>query len=130
MISHDRGGSIVLTASMSGYIVNFPQPHSAYGVSKAGVHHLTRSLAAEWVSHKIRVNSISPGCMNTRLSAGEELVEPRKLWLDRIPMGRLGDPEELTGAIILLCSDAGRYITGTDIKIDGKYARSLSIACL
>lgn len=104
---------------MSGYIVNTPQPHPAYGVSKAGVHHLTRSLAAEWVGHNIRVNSISPGIMNTRLSGGDAQASLRRLWLERSPMG-IGDPEDLTGAVILLCSDAGKFMTGTDIKIDGE----------
>lgn len=104
---------------MSGYIVNTPQPHPAYGVSKAGVHHLTRSLAAEWVGHNIRVNSISPGIMNTRLSGGDAQASLRQLWLERSPMG-IGDPEDLTGAVILLCSDAGKFMTGTDIKIDGE----------
>ena len=118
MIAKGNGGSIVLTASMSGYVVNTPQPHPAYAVSKAGVHHLARSLAGEWVGHKIRVNSVSPGIMNTRLSGGAAQAELRKLWLEKSPMG-IGDPEDLTGAVILLCSNAGRFITGTDIKLDG-----------
>lgn len=105
---------------MSGYIVNTPQPHSAYAVSKAGVHHLARSMAAEWVGHNIRVNSISPGIMNTRLSGGPAQAELRRLWLERSPMG-MGDPEDLTGAVILLCSDAGKFMTGMDIKIDGTW---------
>lgn len=112
--------SIIFTASMSGYIVNQPQPHSAYAVSKAGVHHLARSMAGEWVGHGIRVNSISPGIMNTRLSGGPAQAGLRKLWLEKSPMG-IGDPEDLTGAVVLLCSEAGRFITGTDIKIDGGY---------
>ena len=107
---------------MSGYIVNQPQPHSAYAVSKAGVHHLARSMAAEWVGHSIRVNSISPGIMNTRLSGGPSQAGLRRLWLERSPMG-IGDPEDLTGAVILLCSEAGKFITGTDIKIDGEHLR-------
>lgn len=111
---------------MSGYIVNTPQPHPAYGVSKAGVHHLTRSLAAEWVGHNIRVNSISPGIMNTRLSGGDAQAGLRRLWLERSPMG-IGDPEDLTGSVILLCSDAGNFITGTDIKIDGEYIQLMSV---
>lgn len=78
--------SIIFTASMSGYIVNQPQPHSAYAVSKAGVHHLARSMAGEWVGHGIRVNSISPGIMNTRLSGGPSQMELRKLWLEKSPM--------------------------------------------
>ena len=110
---------MILTASMSGYIVNTPQPHPAYAVSKAGVHHLARSLAGEWVGHGIRVNSISPGIMNTRLSGGESQKDLRRLWLERSPLG-IGEPEDLTGAVVLLCGEAGRFITGTDIKIDGE----------
>ncbi|CAF9921027.1 hypothetical protein IMSHALPRED_005071 [Imshaugia aleurites] len=112
--------SIVFTASMSGYIVNQPQPHSAYAVSKASVHHLARSMAGEWVGHGIRVNSISPGIMNTRLSGGPSQQALRRLWLEKSPLG-IGDPEDLTGAVVLLCSEAGRFITGTDVKIDGGY---------
>ncbi|KAL8851244.1 MAG: hypothetical protein Q9221_003875 [Calogaya cf. arnoldii] len=120
MIAKGTGGSIVFTASMSGFVVNTPQPHPAYAVSKAAVHHLSRSLAGEWVGHNIRVNSISPGIMNTRLSGGPAQADLRKLWLEKSPMG-IGDPEDLTGAVILLCSDAGKFITGIDIKLDGGY---------
>ncbi|KAL8682058.1 MAG: hypothetical protein Q9186_001847 [Xanthomendoza sp. 1 TL-2023] len=120
MISRESSGSMILTASMSGLVVNTPQPHPAYAVSKAAVHHLARSLAGEWVGHNIRVNSISPGIMNTRLSGGPAQADLRKLWLEKSPMG-IGDPEDLTGAVILLCSDAGRFITGIDIKLDGGY---------
>jgi sorbose reductase len=73
MISQGSGGHIVFTASISGHYVNFPQPQVSYNVSKAGVLHLTRSLAAEWASSGIRVNSISPGYMNTILNEGEGL---------------------------------------------------------
>lgn len=103
---------------MSGFVVNTPQPHPAYAVSKGAVHHLARSLAGEWVGHGIRVNSISPGIMNTRLSGGPAQADLRKLWLEKSPMG-IGDPEDLTGAVVLLCSDAGKFITGIDIKLDG-----------
>lgn len=119
IIAREASGSIVFTASMSGYIVNQPQPHSAYAISKAGVHHLARSMAGEWVGHNIRVNSISPGIMNTRLSGGPAQADLRSLWLEKSPMG-MGDPEDLTGAVILLCSDAGRFMTGIDIKIEGR----------
>ena len=84
--SNVPSASIVFTASMSGYIVNQPQPHSAYAVSKASVHHLARSMAGEWIGHGIRVNSISPGIMNTRLSGGPSQMGLRKLWLERSPM--------------------------------------------
>ncbi|CAG8160959.1 unnamed protein product [Penicillium salamii] len=120
MEASGRGGSILLTASMSAHYTNFPQPQAAYNASKAGIAHLTRNLAAEWAVHGIRVNSISPGYMDTILNAGDGLADIRKIWDARCPMGRMGDPEEITGAVILLCSQrAGRYITGADIIVDG-----------
>ncbi|KXG53234.1 Short-chain dehydrogenase/reductase SDR [Penicillium griseofulvum] len=120
MESSGKGGCILFTASMSAHYTNFPQPQAAYNASKAGVAHLTRNLAAEWAVHGIRVNSISPGYMDTILNAGDGLAEIRKIWDSRCPMGRMGDPEEITGAVVLLCSRrAGRYITGADIVIDG-----------
>ncbi|OQE43311.1 hypothetical protein PENCOP_c003G00323 [Penicillium coprophilum] len=120
MESSGKGGCILFTASMSAHYTNFPQPQAAYNASKAGVAHLTRNLAAEWAVHGIRVNSISPGYMDTILNAGDGLADIRKIWDSHCPMGRMGDPEEITGAVVLLCSRrAGRYITGTDIVIDG-----------
>jgi sorbose reductase len=120
MESSKKGGCILFTASMSAHYTNFPQPQAAYNASKAGVAHLTRNLAAEWAVHGIRVNSISPGYMDTILNAGDGLADIRKIWDARCPMGRMGDPEEITGAVVLLCSQrAGRYITGADIIIDG-----------
>lgn len=127
-IERNSTASIVLCASMSGYVVNTPQPHSAYAISKAAVHHLAKSMAGEWVGHGIRVNSISPGIMNTRLSGGEAQKDLRRLWLEKTPMG-IGDPEDLTGAVVLLCSDAGRFITGTDILIDGGNPPPMIICC-
>jgi sorbose reductase len=114
------GGRIVFIASMSGHIVNFPQPQAAYNVSKAGLLHLKNSLAAEWATYGIRVNSISPGYMDTVLNTGENLKVMRDLWASRCPMGRMGDTEELTGVVVMLCSErAGGYITGADVLVDG-----------
>ncbi|KAF5356724.1 hypothetical protein D9757_012526 [Collybiopsis confluens] len=120
MITQQTGGSILFTASISGHRVNFPQPQVGYNASKAAVLQLARSLAAEWASYGIRVNSISPGYMDTILNEGEGLAAARTIWAERNPLGRMGDVEELSGAIILLCSRrAGRYITGADIVVDG-----------
>ncbi|KAJ3885619.1 hypothetical protein GG344DRAFT_91231 [Lentinula edodes] len=120
MIAQKSGGSILFTASISGHRVNFPQPQVAYNTSKAAVLQLTRSLAAEWSSFGIRVNSLSPGYMDTILNEGAGLAASRAIWADRNPMGRMGDVEELSGAVILLCSkQAGRYINGVDIVVDG-----------
>jgi sorbose reductase len=114
------GSSILFISSISGHTVNYPQPQAAYNVSKAGVRHLTRCLAAEWAVHGIRVNCISPGYMDTVLNAGESLRTVRDVWASRCPMGRMGDVEELTGTVVMLCGKrSGRYITGADIVVDG-----------
>lgn len=116
----ERGtGSLVITASMSGHIANFPQEQTSYNVAKAGCIHMARSLANEWRDFA-RVNSISPGYINTGLSdfVGKETQD---LWKSMIPMGRNGDAKELKGAYVYLCSDASTYTTGSDILIDGGY---------
>jgi sorbose reductase len=119
MVEKGTGGSIVFTASISGHRVNFPQPQVAYNVSKAALLTLKDCLAAEWARYGIRCNSISPGYMDTILNEGPGLAEARATWASRNPMGRMGVPSELTGSIVLLCSEAGTYINGTDIVVDG-----------
>jgi sorbose reductase len=120
MIKRGTGGSIILTASMAGHIVNYPQTHVAYGTSKAAVHHMTRCLAAEWASHGIRVNSLSPGYMDTRLNASEDLVDVLPKWYERMPMGRMGEKDEIIGPVVLLASAAGSFMTGSDLRVDGE----------
>lgn len=121
MISGGRGGKIVLVASISGHRVNFPQPQIAYNVSKAAVLHMRRSLAAEWTRYGIRVNSISPGYMDTVLNEGDDLEPWRQIWSERNPMRRMGSTQELTGPVVFLCSDiGGSYVNGADIVVDGK----------
>ncbi|KAL2868048.1 SDR family oxidoreductase [Aspergillus lucknowensis] len=112
-------GSLVITASMSGHIANYPQEQTSYNVAKAGCIHLARSLANEWRDFA-RVNSISPGYIDTGLS---DFVDQKiqDLWLSMIPMGRHGDAKELKGAYVYLVSDASTYTTGADIRIDGGY---------
>jgi sorbose reductase len=119
MISQKTGGSMVLIASLSGHTVNFPQPQAAYNTSKAAVQHMTRCLAAEWAVHGIRVNSISPGYMDTILNEGSGLERARRMWNERNPMGRMGVPQELQGPVVLLCSQAGSFMNGADLKVDG-----------
>ncbi|KAL1746290.1 hypothetical protein HDZ31DRAFT_62316 [Schizophyllum fasciatum] len=119
MLKQETGGSIVFIASISGHSVNFPQPQVAYNTSKAAVLHIKDSLAAEWARYGIRVNSISPGYMDTILNEGDGLEECRRTWYAQNPMGRMGDPTEVVGAGVLLCSLAGRYINGADIVVDG-----------
>jgi len=121
MIKQGTGGSIVFTASIAGHRAALPSPIAAYSFSKAGLIQLKTTLAAEWAQYGIRVNSISPGCMDTRMLQTVNSQGMRKLLEERVPMGRAGDPSELAGAIILFCSPAGRYITGVDIFVDGGY---------
>ncbi|KAK2796908.1 L-xylulose reductase [Emmonsiellopsis sp. PD_5] len=116
----ERGtGSLVITSSMSGHIANFPQEQTSYNVAKAGCIHMAKSLANEWRDFA-RVNSISPGYIDTGLS---DFVDQKvqDLWNSMIPMGRSGDATELKGAYVYLCSDASSYMTGTDLLIDGGY---------
>jgi len=118
-------GKIINTASMSAHIVNTPQNQCTYNASKAGVLHLTRSLAAEWAPNGIRVNSISPGYTKTMLV--EKLLETPEgksmlpKWLEKIPQGRMADPEDLQGAVIYLAASVSDYMTGNDMIIDGGY---------
>ena len=119
MIKAGTGGSIVLTASISAHRTNYPQPQAAYNSSKAALLALKSSLAAEWAVHGIRVNSISPGYMDTILNEGDGIKEARQTWASRNPMGRMGVPEELTGIVVLLCSAAGSYMNGADFVVDG-----------
>lgn len=114
------GASITLTASISGHRVNYPQAQVAYNVSKAGLIALKSSLAAEWAVHGIRVNSISPGYMDTILNAGDgSIKDARDSWANRNPMGRMGAVGELDGMCVLLASRAGSYINGADMVVDG-----------
>jgi len=121
MIETKVKGSIINMASMSGSIVNIPQWQASYNASKAGVIHMTRSLAAEWVAHGIRVNNLSPGYIATPMSV-DTPKELKDAWMPLIPMRRMGDPEELMPAILYLASDAAGYTTGADIIVDGGYS--------
>ncbi|MFV3803479.1 SDR family oxidoreductase [Mycobacterium tuberculosis] len=119
MVKQGQGGVIINTASMSGHIINVPQQVSHYCASKAAVIHLTKAMAVELAPHKIRVNSVSPGYILTELV--EPYTEYQPLWEPKIPLGRLGRPEELAGLYLHLASEASSYMTGSDIVIDGGY---------
>jgi NAD(P)-dependent dehydrogenase (short-subunit alcohol dehydrogenase family) len=118
-------GKIINTASMSAHIVNTPQNQAAYNASKAGVLHLTRSLAVEWASKGIRVNSISPGYTRTDLVAKLlETPEGKSMlpkWLALTPLGRMAETDDIQGACLYLAAPASDYTTGTDIVVDGGY---------
>lgn len=114
-----KTGSLVITASMSGLIANYPQEQTSYNVAKAGCIHLARSLANEWRDFA-RVNCVCPGYIDTGLSDFVD-QETQKLWKSMIPMGRDAKAKELKGAFVYLASDAASYTTGTSIVIDGGY---------
>lgn len=116
-----KSGSIINIASMSGSIVNKPQPQAAYNTSKAAVIMLTRSLAAEWAPHGVRVNSMSPGYTMTEMVMMPDAVQLHSTWKQMIPMNRLAKPEELRASAVYLASDASSYMTGHDLVIDGGY---------
>jgi NAD(P)-dependent dehydrogenase (short-subunit alcohol dehydrogenase family) len=115
-----KTGSIINIGSISGFIVNRPQWHSPYAVSKAAVHHLTKSLAAEWANKGVRVNAIAPGYVKTEI-ASTEYEDYRHYWKDEVPMQRYATPDEIAPTALLLASDAGSFITGSIFVVDGGY---------
>ncbi|MCP4396315.1 MAG: SDR family oxidoreductase [bacterium] len=115
----EKKGSIINMASMSAHISNIPQLVAHYAASKAGVIQLSRSMAAEWAPHNVRVNAVSPGYHMTEMAA--QFTEMHKQWIPLIPMGRIADPVELAGLIVFLASDASSYTTGAEIITDGGY---------
>lgn len=118
-------GKIINTASMSGSIVNRPQKQAAYNTSKAGVIHLTRSLAAEWAPRGVRVNCISPGYTRTQMvqelldTPIGQAVQPE--WLAATPLGRMAEVTDLQGALVFLACEASDFVTGADLLVDGGY---------
>lgn len=120
MVRQNRKGSIISTASMSAHIINLPQTIANYCAAKAGVVHLTKALAVEWAKHNIRVNSVSPGYIQTELIASLKDLLP--VWSSKMPEGsRLGYPEDLIGIFVYLASDASLFATGSDFIVDGGY---------
>ena len=130
VVHHLRGrgasGSIVNIASMYGVVASYPDAYSGLPVNsppnyhglKGGLIHLTRHLAVYWAADRVRVNAISPGPFPSPRVRGSmpEFVERLN---QKVPMGRMGEPEELKGLVVLLASDAGSYITGQNILVDG-----------
>src|SRR6202044_1219127 len=105
-------GSIVNIGSMSGVIVNKPQPQAYYNASKAAVHHLTKSLAAEWGARGGRVNAVAPTYINKPMFDA---------WIDGTPMARMGEPDEIAAVVMFLASDAASLMTGSIVLADGGY---------
>ncbi|OVE81707.1 short-chain dehydrogenase [bacterium M21] len=112
-------GSIINMASMSGKIINDTHNVCNYHAAKNGVVALTRSMAAEWAPRNVRVNAISPGYHKSEMAMQFESLFEK--WTPNIPMGRLGDVEEIQGLVLFLASDASTYMTGSDIITDGGY---------
>jgi NAD(P)-dependent dehydrogenase (short-subunit alcohol dehydrogenase family) len=112
-------GKIINTASSSSIIVPHPQKQAAYNTSKAGVVQLTRSLAAEWTSHGVCVNSISPGLVRTPLLGQSALRSLMAEWLPQIPAGRMAEVSDLQGAVVYLAGSVSDYMTGHNLVIDG-----------
>ncbi|MBJ7556921.1 SDR family oxidoreductase [Marinomonas spartinae] len=121
LMEKNGGGSIVNIASMSGIIVNRGLEQAHYNTSKAGVIHLSKSLAMEWVTKNIRVNSISPGYTATPMNTRPEMVHQTQQFEEQTPMGRMAKVEEMAGPAIFLASDASSFCTGVDLLVDGGF---------
>ena len=117
-----KSGAIVNIGSMSGFIVNKPQEQSYYNASKAAVHHLTKSLAAEWGARGVRVNAVAPTYIATPLNAFVK-SNPRMYdaWIGGTPMARMGEVDEIASVVLFLASNAASLMTGSIVVVDGGY---------
>jgi NAD(P)-dependent dehydrogenase (short-subunit alcohol dehydrogenase family) len=117
-----RPGVIVNIASILG--LRTIGQVAPYNASKAGLIHLTRALAMEWARHDIRVNAICPGYIETEMNGDFWKTPAGQRLIDRIPQRRIGKPEHLDGALLLLASDAGTFMTGSVLTVDGGHTVS------
>jgi len=120
MLRHG-GGAIVNIASMSGSIVNRGLLQAHYNAAKAGVVHLTKSLAMEWADRRIRVNAISPGYTATPMNTRPEVAEQVETFEADTPLGRMATVDEIVGPAVFLLSDAAAFCTGVDLLVDGGF---------
>jgi NAD(P)-dependent dehydrogenase (short-subunit alcohol dehydrogenase family) len=117
-----KSGCIVNVGSMSGFIVNRPQEQANYNASKAAVHHLTKSLAAEWGDRGVRVNSVAPTYIDTEMNSYVyDDPEMYRYWVGGTPMNRMGRTDEVASVILFLASDASSLMTGSVVLADGGY---------
>jgi NAD(P)-dependent dehydrogenase (short-subunit alcohol dehydrogenase family) len=117
-----KSGAIVNVGSMSGFIVNKPQEQCYYNASKAAVHHLTKSLAAEWGARGVRVNAVAPTYIETPLNAFVKSNPPMyQAWIGGTPMARLGQVDEIASVVLFLASEAASLMTGSIVLVDGGY---------
>jgi NAD(P)-dependent dehydrogenase (short-subunit alcohol dehydrogenase family) len=108
--------------SMSGFIVNKPQEQCFYNASKAAVHHLTKSLAAEWGARGVRVNAVAPTYIATPLNAFvKNNSQMYDAWIGGTPMGRMGEVDEIASVVLFLASEAASLMTGSIVLVDGGY---------
>lgn len=119
MIKQGKGGSIINISSICGHIVVLPQEQCHYNAAKGGVGMLTKSLAVEWAKYGIRVNAISPGYIKTKLVEFASSLHPT--WIEKTPMGNLGEPQDIAEAVLFLASPKAKFVTGADWIIDGGY---------
>ncbi len=117
-----RRGVIVNMGSMSGLVVNRPQEQASYNASKAAVHQLTKSLAAEWAPRGIRVNAVAPTYIDTPMTRyGLQDESLKQAWLDGTPMGRVGRTDEVASVVLFLASEAASLMTGSVVVVDAGY---------
>ena len=115
-------GSIINIGSMSGIISNYPQEQVHYNAAKAGVHHLTKSLAGEWAKRGVRVNAVAPTYIETAMTKpGMDKPDWYKIWMDMTPMGRVGQPPEIASCVLFLATDAASLVTGHVLVADAGY---------
>lgn len=120
MLKHGKG-AIINIASMSGVIVNRGLMQAHYNASKAGVIHMSKSMAMEWVERGIRVNTISPGYTATPMNTRPEMIDQTKEFEAQTPMQRMANVNEMVGPAVFLASDAASYCTGVDLLVDGGF---------
>lgn len=117
MIAQGAGGSIISISSLN---VAYALEHVAvYGATKAGISQMTRHMALEWAEYGIRVNAIAPGWFSSEMTTEMNSESGMAFITSNGPMPRMGDPSELDGPLLLLASDAGSFMTGTTIVVDG-----------